>query len=360
MKRMSKTLRVLIPSILAMLAAFAIFLGVSGENEHECVERDSSASMLADTSERLEIIKNGKTDFVIRFASADSISIDSVKAGELSALLNSHGVYLSAIPDVVEPRDYEILIGTTNRSESQSFYDELLSATKNFDDLVWGYYIVGTKTLFTANSTDAFDYGFKSFVNYLEACSLAPVVGTKSITVMTVAEYEAALEDERQDWIDKRVEELIAMNEKFKDEPLLNGWKLVVNPETGAQLDKVYEPYKKMIGTEEEVAAGKAFYSKNIYDDPWVYPTEGDHPRYLINSTNVRKIQELVDDPEYANLFENLYALAEYDYNYGILIDRDPDGTPHDYMKPTGETYRYDETVISAITARAMMYLITG
>ena len=72
MKKTRTTLRVLVPGILAMLAAFVIFLGISEQNARGSVKGDLSVGVTADTSERLEIIKDGNTNFVIHFAADDS------------------------------------------------------------------------------------------------------------------------------------------------------------------------------------------------------------------------------------------------------------------------------------------------
>jgi hypothetical protein len=202
-KKKQSVILVTLALALVMLLAFVLALGV-----RENADVRSDAPVLTDASdEKLDLL----SEYAVRFASADSLSADSAAASEIANMISAQGSYVASLPDIASSAQArEILIGTTNRDESSAFYQELLDARDNEDDLVWGYYVVGTKVLFTANCTDAFNYGFADFVAYLEICSFKPTVGTKSVGVMTRADYDAMIEADAEAQKAKRIEELKA------------------------------------------------------------------------------------------------------------------------------------------------------
>ena len=345
-KKHSKVAFVTLVTTLVILVALAFTLGL--HKRAEIGVRGADALVLTeDSAKKLDLLDG----YEIRFASADTLSIDSVKASDIATKLREQGVYVPSLPDAVSaPQDKEILIGTTDRQESASFYQDLLGACKNDDDLVWGYYIVGEKVLFTANITEAFSEGFDSFVAYLENCSFQPTVGTKSVTVMTRAEYDELVNQREEEARQKIIDALIEKNNAFADEKLFNGYKRVFDENRnqvvyGKFVGYEYSPYKSMIGETN------AHFKESPYQKPWVYPTEGQHPRYLITSADVERIKEMMNEPEYEALFKQLWYWAEFDIQDGIFPER---------VGKSGKTYRYQENILAGISARALAYLITG
>ena len=343
-------------ALTALSIVLCAFFATRGEVAQGADE--PTVSITADTGGKLTLVSGTKSDYIVVYATA--YQLEQQLANDLRTL---SGGALSTRADwnQTKPLDKEIIIGeVAGRNEVTEFLSVLNAKKKSDDDLVYGYAVYGNKLIYLATSKTAFNLGMQEFKKFLDDADFSVSTSTTVIKYKTMAEYEAELEADKEAQRQKRIEELMALNEQFKNEKLLNGYKREVDATTGKQLGIVYSPYKKMIGTEEEVASGKAHYSKNPYESPWVYPTEGEHPRYLLNSDSLATIKSYMDNPDYKNLFANLYALAEYDINNGIFIDRDANGAPHDYMNPTGETYRYSEKILSAISARAMMYLLTG
>ena len=307
-----------------MLFAFVLALGLRVNADAEATG-NGEFELTDSPSEKLDLLSG----YAVRFASADSLSADSAAASEIANMISAQGSYVASLPDIASSAQArEILIGTTNRDESSAFYQELLDARDNEDDLVWGYYVVGTKVLFTANCTDAFNYGFADFVAHLEICSFKPTVGTKSVGVMTRADYDAMIEADAEAQKAKRIEELKEKIAKFSNTDFTNGE--YMTPE-----------FTKMP-------------ESDIWGTPLHYPTEGQHPRVNITPDTLKSIKNYItttDEGKY--LYEAMVEFAKREFT-GELPDA--------YMHETGRIgwHNVDETGLAIIEARAFVYLVSG
>ena len=87
------------------------------------------------------------------------------------------------------------------------------------------------------------------------------------------------------------------------------------------------------------------------------------HPRVLLTKDTIPKIKALLEDPEYKNMADKFWEMADSEDCTGVFPERThtkqialKDGSmPTDY-----ETYRFDGEILAEIEARALAYLVTG
>ena len=326
--------------LLFMLAILACT--VSKTSTADTVRGDAVTEITANEGEKLSLVNpdGESTKYVILYSAADDLQADSVLAGDLSGLLAAKGVYFRFLPDTAQSTEteFEILVGTTNRQESKDLYNEILAAVKNSDDFAWGYATVGGKVLFTANSQEAFIIGRKDFLDFLEGCNYSPTSGVKNITVMTKQEYR-----------ERYKQELLVMLDEFEDSQF--------NTDRLAGSGNFYKP---LINSEGLYLTKNGSYVKDLYESPWYYPADDQHPRYLITSSQIDEIKTILamgenPDSDYAAIARNFWKLAnstEEEHLWGVFPDK--------VGSPSGEIYRYDGEMLAMIEAKALAYLITG
>ena len=91
----------------------------------------------------------------------------------------------------------------------------------------------------------------------------------------------------------------------------------------------------------------------NRYSDPKEYPTVGEHPRLLINTTTLNDIRAAILRPENAGYFNTIIASANA-YSSGILGEV----TTHT-TSPKGE-HNLNEAIYDCVMAKSLLYLLTG
>ncbi len=314
--------------ILCVIVAFGCIY--ASDSEKTAKKSDGyTVSLTADegSAGSIDIAVDSNCQYVIIFSTSGTNKVQSLANSVKSQLYKGTGKLLTTKPQSQREQEFEILIGTTNRTVSQQMYAFVTAQATAEKPYVWAYGYSNGKLYYVASNDTAFELGMEDFLSLIDADGKLSVPADLNVVKsMTKAEYDKMLQDQAEAERQAIIDALKEKNEAFKTE------------------EKLTTGYKSMIGAD-------GYYQESPYAAPWVYPTEGQHPRYLITSKDVERILEMMDDPQYADVFENLRKFAAYDIKDGILPDR---------TGGSGEVYRYSETVITAIQARAMMYLLTG
>ena len=97
--------------------------------------------------------------------------------------------------------------------------------------------------------------------------------------------------------------------------------------------------------------------STSAYADPLKYPTVGEHPRLLINTTTLAQIKEAILLPENAEFFNEIIKTAN-SFNSGILgeVKTVTEVTP---KGPRGN-HNLDQELYNCLMAKSFLYLVTG
>ena len=95
----------------------------------------------------------------------------------------------------------------------------------------------------------------------------------------------------------------------------------------------------------------------STYADPLAYPTKGEHPRLLINSSILEDIKAAILLPENAEFFNEVIRVAN-SYDSGILGEVEVH-TAVTSRGPRGE-HNLDENLYNCLMAKSFLYLLTG
>ena len=308
----------LVFSLLCLIAvAFSALFIKDGIGATEKAERECEINLTVTTDGKLEIVKNGTTDYIIVYAT--NTQTEQSVASELRTALASGGVSITMKAEWQQQQqiDKEILIGTTNRTESQDFLKEVTAQKRNSDDLAWGYAVKGGKLLFVASEAAAFEQGKTDFVNALKSYDYSIPADFCVIHTMTKADYEKVLEEKKEAEKQKKIEELKAENAKF----------------TQSTFGEVKE-----MPTDE-------------WPMPNYWPTLGDHPRLFFTEADIDDIYyNLFNHPDFDTLRKTFWEYANAEDFTGKF--------PTQYKN--GVAYNYNTTVVGQLEAKAMAYLLTG
>ena len=91
----------------------------------------------------------------------------------------------------------------------------------------------------------------------------------------------------------------------------------------------------------------------NRYAKPTAYPTKGEHPRLLINTTTLNDIKAAILRPENAGYLNDIIEMANA-YSSGLLGEV----TTHT-TSPKGE-HNLNEAIYDTVMAKSLLYLLTG
>ena len=91
----------------------------------------------------------------------------------------------------------------------------------------------------------------------------------------------------------------------------------------------------------------------DTYANPTAYPTAGEHPRLLINTTTLNDIRAAILRPENAGYYNDIIEAANA-YSSGILGEV----TKHE-TSPKGE-HNLNEDLYNCLMSKALLYLLTG
>lgn len=299
----------------------ALALGEASERapSNECGVEISTVS---EDAERVVIASSGGTDFTLYF-SADPLQADQTLASDLDKLARElYGVRLRAKSDAAAPEnadEHEILIGNTVRAESKVFHGEVLASAPLPEDMVWGFAYENGKLLFTANSALAYEFGSAEFLDYLRENDFTVPSDLRYIGLKTRAEYDAEIEADAELRRQLRIKELLLINAAFKQ--------------------------SDFGGAPQQMPTDR-------YEDPHTYPVANQHPRYFLAGVDLDEIYyNFMENPDYLFIKNQIFAYAEAENFTGIFPEK---------VGASGEVYRFNQTIIAQMEAKAFMYLMTG
>ena len=333
----------IILSVISLVFVLCLISGLDFDTKEHLKNDFYDFTLVSDDTKKIEIIK-------IVFSS-DFIPQDATMASSLRSLLwKNYGVNASVSPDSEKTKEFEILLGQTNRPESSEFFSIVEAACVNPDDLAWGYAVINGKLLYLANSNEAYMRGEEEFTEYVTENNFILPSDLLVVKTLTMAEYEEELRQKEEQNKQEYIDSLREMNEQFTDSQF--------------NTDKYMgEFYKPMI---DENGNGWFLTTKN--GEPWAYPAEGEHPRYLLTKDNIPKIKAILEEgknvnSDYYDLAKTFWELANTDMesiHYGVFQNQYKNTGANSWLEPTGEPYRYDGETLGIIDAKAMAYLITG
>ncbi len=317
--------RIVYLALFTVMTVVSALLSLSPSVTVEREQAEQSAVLLSEEAKRVVLADESGTDFTLYFSS-DAVQADQALTSEISKLVYElYGVRMRAKSDAAsKPAENEILIGRTNRPESEEFLEAITASVAKEEDLVWGFAFINGKLVYTANSTLAFDYGKGEFLNYLIENDFTVSEDLFRVSIKTREEYDAEIEADEELKRQKILNELKEKNAAFK------------------QSDFGGAP--KSMGT-------------SPYAPPVLYPAEGVHPRIFITEDKIDEVLEIMKDPAYAGLVDTFWI----DVNksgctdgFPIVEFKDPNDEYED------DYYRYDVKIISALQNKAFAYLLTG
>ncbi len=335
MTKKNKLPKILFVSILCIIF-LSCFIMLSSAKSNTAVKKGLGVELMSDESSSLiEIVNASGTDYKLIFSS-DSRQSDATLATSLSNLIRKGtGFNLRVTPDTAAESEFEIILGDTNRAESTELLNMLRMYTSESHPYVWGYAYINGKLAYTSTSNIGFSLGMNDFL------ALVAEDGTLSVSsdlffwnYMTYEQYEEYLREQEAIKRQEHIDSLIAKNDEFTD----------------SQFNKS-NSYKPMIDEN-----GNGYFTKPTTGEPWAYPADDQHPRYLISEKSIEELRAILEDgknqdSEYYKLANNFWALADSDekaHNWGI------------FPSVSNKEYRYDGEVVAMIEAKALAYLITG
>ncbi len=337
----------LVLCIAVCLGAFALPESTGSETER----RELSVALTGDeAAAKVDIVTGTGSDYMIVFAPSTDGAYDLAKklSNNIFTLTKasfSSGVRLDVKSAVAQKETaHEILIGNTNRAFSSDVLKVLEDYGSADEILVWAYAYKDGKLAYVANSNTAFAYGLDDFLAVVAADGTLSVESDLFvIKTKSMAEYkeEIRIEEERKE--QEYLESLKEKNNEFEDS------QFNTDKFTPGQF------YKPIIDEN-----GNGYFTTTKSGEPYIYPSESQHPSYLITSKSVDRIKEILEegkskDSVYYNMVQNFWKLADADetqHLWGCF--------PTMEYKNTGRTFNYDGTILSIIDAKAMAYLVTG
>lgn len=297
------------------LFVFAMLL-MAPQDDLPCPKSDEpwSAAMLSE--DKTYVMKDGESDYKLVF-STDSNQMDATFAYMLQSKMLSLGALVSVAPDTFPESEREILLGDTTRPISSELGMAIAERAKGGDLLVWGYTEKDGKLAYTANTEEAFRRGEADLLALIDGDDLAVERGVLRIFSITRAEYERELEEEKA----TEREALISALRKRCDSYELSDFG----------------------GAAKEIG-------KSSFKPPHFFPTRGAHPRLIVTEGTVDDLKAFLSLPENEHLKNKILGMADKD---DIL-----NGFTVNYKN--GVLFRYSETQLAELEAKALSYLITG
>ena len=321
MKTRIKSFASLFTSLVLVLAAaiavgyFAFADGITDEDE--C--RDVIIQTVSDDAERIVIASSDGTEYEMYFSS-DAMQADQALASDISKLVYElYKVRLRAKSDAAGAvSDKEVLIGSTNRPESEQFLEMLNASVELPEDLAWGYAVINGKLLYNANNATAFNHGIEEFISYLTENNFTVDSDLFVLNTKTRAEYDAEIEADAELKRQLRIKELIAINSAFTQSDFGGAFKEM-------QTDR--------------------------YADPTYYPAPNQHPRLFFTADKIDEIYDnLMNNPDFKTLREMFWNFANAENFTGIF--------PAEYKN--GVEYHFNATILAQMEAKALAYILTG
>ena len=277
--------------------------------------------------EPVDIVAEGQTGYVIVFSQAGSLSprwANTLK-DEIYSICR---VEIETIRDTDEARELEIIVGDTSRGISA----ELKSAAEadvEAGSYIWAFGYKDGKLGIYANNQKAFNKALEMFKEkYLKDGKLTVPNNLWEIHEFTKAEQDAEAKAEADRIQAEKEAEKLAWQEE----------RLIYIKAENAKFDNA------------DFGEAPALLDTNRYNDPQESLTAGEHPRVMVNADMIPGIKAALESPEYVEIAKSFWDLADTRSLTGIFTEK---------THSTGETYRYDETTIAQIEAKAFAYLLT-
>lgn len=314
--KMKKAFYSLLTALVLTLSLTAVSVGASNTEADNGVD----ASLCNESS--VDIVKDGKSDYVIVFA-ADTISCDNDLATLLCNLIYEKTDVMLTVNPNVQTSEYEILLGETQRELSIELKAKIDGRVKN-NSLVWGIAYRDGKLAYTASSPEAFVRG---------QGDLLALVTEKGFTVSEDIYVITGISREAYE------EELRLEEERLE-------------AEKEAQKAAEIERFKKLNASFDSALFGEstANFANYDYGRADHYPTKGQHPRVNLDGSMLKRVKETMQTEEMAAMNKLFWESAKTDTT-GIL--KKP-------LVEIGTTYNWDSAVLTAIEAKAFAYLLTG
>ncbi len=341
---MTKQKRAILLSVFLTLVFVTVFLAAFIKDGALTVteKHKLEVNLTAEETEKIVIASADRQDFTLLFSS-DSLQADQNLAKDLETVIrNLYNVRVRPVSDTNQAEtEHEILIGNTNRDESAELLSELVATLPSGSkDYAWAFAYMNGKLVFVANDAVAYQFGSTQFVEYLTENDFTVPSELCVFGYKTRAEYEEYLREQEAIKREEYILSLIEKNNTFADS------QFNTDKFTGSF-------YKPMIAED-----GSGYYTETSSGEPWFYPTEDQHPRYLITADKIEIIKAMLEegkneDSEYYNLARNFWNLAnaeESSHHWGEF----PVG------KLNGNEYRWDGNILAIIEAKALAYLVTG
>ncbi len=314
-KRLTAVVAVIVLALVAILSAGLMCAG----EEHEGSEAKAQLRTGLASSEIVDIVVDENTQYALIYSS-DSYQGDQQIAKELDALITAVSASkIRPVPDTAAEKEFEILIGATDRAFSKELLAEVNEISS--DSLyVWAYAYKDGKLAFVANSPEGYNVGKKGFL------ALVSEDGTLSVpsdlyvfSSMTHEEYDEMLRAEEEANKQQMIQNLIDRNNQF---------------------------------TQSQFGGDPLEMPTNLYESPHTYPTANQHPKYFVTAENLDELRyDFLENPDYEQLRKTIYSYANKvrgDAYTGEFPVRDAQGT------------RFDTDMLAQLEAKAFVYLMTG
>ena len=313
--------------VLLIISVLFIFMFAS------CKDNSSNSSV--------DIFSGGKTDYTIVITEGASEE-EQALAKELATL---SGANLEIVTDSSAEKSHEILIGNTNRAQTQALVPDLESkiTVSAFN------YIVAEKDQKLVILSDS-NIGYVYALDYIKTTYLEN--GNLSIT-KDVCDIQQIAWDVYYN-SDLYYDRLVAEADKDRFDFI----KDQLDKETGRYDDNgnsittvadAIHGYKKLISSFESKRFGaysaSVFTSKDVYDAPTVYPDEA-HPRILFRESDLPELRENLLSEQNAVQYKKYIALSNASSD-GLFVTISGD------MK---HNYSYD--IVARIEAKAYRYIM--
>lgn len=317
--------RIVYLALFAVITTVAVAFSLSITKESAKEQSGQSTVLLADETKNVVIADESGTDFTLYFSS-DAMQADQALTSEISKLVYElYGIRMRAKSDAAsKPAGNEILIGNTNRPESEEFLATITASLAKEEDFVWGFAFINGNLVYTANNVIAFDLGKDEFLNYLIENDFTVPEDLLHVGIKTREEYDAEIE----------------ADEELKRQMILN------------ELKEKNAAFKQ-----SDFGGAPKSMGPSPYAPPVLYPASGMHPRIYITEEKIDDVLKIMADPAYAGLVDTFWI----DVNKTGCTDGFPTVT---FKDPNNEYeddyYRYDVKIISALQNKAFAYLLTG
>ncbi len=323
MKQTTKrTAMLLLAMVFAVLFSLAIsFFGLQ-RSQNSLSYKQSAASVKTVSDETTTLVPGG--NYIIIFSS-DTNSADADLAMDMRTVFEKAGQRLDVKNDTAQKEtDFEFLIGNTNRALSAEL-KAACQAQVNNDSFVWGFAFKDGKFAYAAATDEAFKIGMDEVLERFFSEESGFVVPTDLwlIVTMTREEYAAKLEAERLERIEALKNKIAGFS--FSD----------FTDRAEVTLEYAVMP------------------ADDTYGKPYLYPTDGQHPRVNVTNESLEAIKEYLKTSEGQLLYKNLLSLANDSFT-GVA------DAAKEHTSGRVGYHNYDASHLAIIEARAFLYLLTG